>query len=259
MSRSLKWRQSVSGVPNFLERLLGAACLLSQMVELILKAATEVSILLARSFFMEFSMAVLALLALLRVLVRQILLNVASLSNTVSSLAQNKQSVKINKKGIEVFREYYPTNKEFITLECVWEGDKFVLLERVQKTDVKENYETIKDPNNGRTAIRYRSIQAFLREITDDGGDIEKMEVDHPDKEGSSLMKKDEDLSAGSPTPKEIEHQKQGNSIEMGDDLPVGASPGKGINPNATSSASPDATTSIPNSSSSRQVTFVSV
>ncbi|CAI0379954.1 unnamed protein product [Linum tenue] len=35
------------------------------------------------------------------------------------------------------------------------------------------------------------------------------MEVDHPDKEGSSLMKKDEDLSAGSPTQKEIEHQKQ--------------------------------------------------
>ncbi|CAI0380003.1 unnamed protein product [Linum tenue] len=102
--------------------------------------------------------------------------NVASLSNTVSSLAQNKQSVKINKKGIEVFREYYPMNKEFITLECVWEEDKFVLLEK---------------------------------KITDDGGDIEKMEVDHPDKEGSSLMKKDEDLSAGSPTPKEIEHQKQ--------------------------------------------------
>ncbi|CAI0379952.1 unnamed protein product [Linum tenue] len=40
MSRSLKWRQSVSGVPNFLERLLGAARLLSQMVEPILKAAT---------------------------------------------------------------------------------------------------------------------------------------------------------------------------------------------------------------------------
>ncbi|CAI0379953.1 unnamed protein product [Linum tenue] len=37
---SLKWRQSVSGVPNFLERLLGAARLLSQMVEPILKAAT---------------------------------------------------------------------------------------------------------------------------------------------------------------------------------------------------------------------------
>ncbi|CAI0379958.1 unnamed protein product [Linum tenue] len=111
---SLKWRQSVSGVPNFLERLLGAARLLSQ-----------------------------------------ILLNVASLSNTVSSLAQNKQSVKINKKGIDVGS---PT--------CVFQ-------------------------------------------ITDNGGDIEKMEVDHPDKEGSSLMKKDEDLSAGSPTQKEIEHQKQ--------------------------------------------------
>ncbi|CAI0437142.1 unnamed protein product [Linum tenue] len=244
---SLKWRQTDSGVPNFLERLLGAARLLSQ-----------VSILLARSFFMEFCLAVLALLARLRVLVQQILLDVVSLSNTVSSIAQNKQSVKVNQKGIEVFREYYPTNKEFTTLECVWKVDKFVLLERVQKTEVKEDEETIKDANNERKAIRYRSIKAFLREINDDDDDdVEKMEVEHPAKEDPSLVKKDEGLTAGSPIPKESEHQEQGDGIEMEDDFR--ASPGKGGVVNATSSSSPAAETSTPNSSSSRQVAFVSV
>ncbi|CAL1384568.1 unnamed protein product [Linum trigynum] len=254
---SLKWRQTDSGVPNFLERLLGAARILSQMVEPILKAATEVSILLARSFFMEFCLAVLALLARLRVLVQQILLDVVSLSNTVSSIAQNKQSVKVNQKGIEVFREYYPTNKEFTTLECVWKVDKFVLLERVQKTEVKEDEETIKDANNERKAIRYRSIKAFLREINDDDDDVEKMEVEHPVKEDPSLVKKDEGLTAGSPIPKESEHQEQRDGIEMEDDFR--ASPGKGGDVNATSSSSPAAETSTSNSSSSRQVAFVSV
>lgn len=48
---SLKWRKCDSGTPNFMERLLGAACLLSQIVEPMLKAATDISTLLARSFF----------------------------------------------------------------------------------------------------------------------------------------------------------------------------------------------------------------
>ncbi|CAN1789852.1 hypothetical protein LINPERHAP1_LOCUS18622 [Linum perenne] len=171
---SLKWSKSASGVPNFMERLVGAARLLSQMVEPILKAAMEVSVLLARSFFMEFSLAVLALLARLRVLVQQILLDVVSLSNTVSSISQNKQSVKINQKGIEVFREYYPSNKEFISLECVWKVDKFVLLERA---------------------------------IDDDDEDVEKMEEDQPKIECSSLMEKGEDLTVIPSTSNENEHQ----------------------------------------------------
>ncbi|CAN1242873.1 hypothetical protein LINPERPRIM_LOCUS5482 [Linum perenne] len=144
------------------------------MVEPILKAAMEVSVLLARSFFMEFSLAVLALLARLRVLVQQILLDVVSLSNTVSSISQNKQSVKINQKGIEVFREYYPSNKEFISLECVWKVDKFVLLERA---------------------------------IDDDDEDVEKMEEDQPKIECSSLMEKGEDLTVIPSTSNENEHQ----------------------------------------------------
>ncbi|CAN1789853.1 hypothetical protein LINPERHAP1_LOCUS18622 [Linum perenne] len=249
---SLKWSKSASGVPNFMERLVGAARLLSQMVEPILKAAMEVSVLLARSFFMEFSLAVLALLARLRVLVQQILLDVVSLSNTVSSISQNKQSVKINQKGIEVFREYYPSNKEFISLECVWKVDKFVLLERVHKSDVKEDEQSIREPNDGRKAIRYRSIQAFLR---DDDEDVEKMEEDQPKIECSSLMEKGEDLTVIPSTSNENEHQ---DCIQMRDVQQVGESPEKGGHLNATLSSSSDAKPSPPNLNS-RQVAFVSV
>ncbi|CAN1242872.1 hypothetical protein LINPERPRIM_LOCUS5482 [Linum perenne] len=248
---SLKWSKSASGVPNFMERLVGAARLLSQMVEPILKAAMEVSVLLARSFFMEFSLAVLALLARLRVLVQQILLDVVSLSNTVSSISQNKQSVKINQKGIEVFREYYPSNKEFISLECVWKVDKFVLLERVHKSDVKEDEQSIREPNDGRKAIRYRSIQAFLR----DDEDVEKMEEDQPKIECSSLMEKGEDLTVIPSTSNENEHQ---DCIQMRDVQQVGESPEKGGHLNATLSSSSDAKPSPPNLNS-RQVAFVSV
>ncbi|XP_065875613.1 uncharacterized protein [Euphorbia lathyris] len=97
-----------SHVPDFMERLLGAARLLSQMVEPMLKAATEISILLAQSFFMGFSLTILASLARLRVLVQQILLDFVSTFNMVSSLSQKKQSVKITQEGIEVFRDFYP-------------------------------------------------------------------------------------------------------------------------------------------------------
>ncbi|CAN0899953.1 hypothetical protein LINGRAHAP2_LOCUS20562 [Linum grandiflorum] len=245
---SLKWSKSASGVPNFMERLVGAARLLSQMVEPILKAATEVSVLLAQSFFMEFSLAVLALLARLRVLVQQILLEVVSLSNTVSSISRNKQSVKVNMKGIEVFREYYPTNREIISLECVWKVDKFVLLERVEESDVKEDEESIKNPNDGRKAIRYRSIQAFLRAIGDDDEDVETMEGDQPSKECASVMEKGEDLN---------EQQKEADCIQMreaADALQVGESPEKVSHVNSTSDGK-----ALPPNLNSRKVAFVSL
>ncbi|XP_042066588.1 uncharacterized protein LOC121809840 isoform X3 [Salvia splendens] len=67
----LKRRKTNSGKYNFLERLLGVTRLLSQIVEPLLKAAIEISMLLARSFFMKFSLVVLAVLARVRVLVQQ--------------------------------------------------------------------------------------------------------------------------------------------------------------------------------------------
>lgn len=160
---SLKRRKCDDGKHNFLERLLGAARLLSQMVEPMLKAATEVSTLLARSFFMGFSLTILALLARLRVLVQQILLDVVSVFNIVSSLSQKKHSVKINQEGIEVYREFYPVNEEYISLECVWNTDKFELLERSHTSEKErkegdlENDLPIRD-----SAVRYQSIESFL-------------------------------------------------------------------------------------------------
>ncbi|CAN0899954.1 hypothetical protein LINGRAHAP2_LOCUS20562 [Linum grandiflorum] len=197
---------------------------------------------------MEFSLAVLALLARLRVLVQQILLEVVSLSNTVSSISRNKQSVKVNMKGIEVFREYYPTNREIISLECVWKVDKFVLLERVEESDVKEDEESIKNPNDGRKAIRYRSIQAFLRAIGDDDEDVETMEGDQPSKECASVMEKGEDLN---------EQQKEADCIQMreaADALQVGESPEKVSHVNSTSDGK-----ALPPNLNSRKVAFVSL
>ncbi|XP_057445333.1 uncharacterized protein LOC130737543 isoform X6 [Lotus japonicus] len=99
---SLKRRKCYGEKHNFLERLLGAARLLSEMAEPILKAATEISVLFARSFFMGFSVTVMALLARLRVLVQQILLDVVSLFNMVSSLSRKKQSIKISHERVEI-------------------------------------------------------------------------------------------------------------------------------------------------------------
>ncbi|GMH13077.1 hypothetical protein Nepgr_014918 [Nepenthes gracilis] len=160
---SLKRRKCEAGKYNFLERLLGAARLLSQMTEPILKAATEISTLLARSFFMGFSLTILSLLARLRVLVQQLLLDVVVVFNEVSSLSQRKQSIKITQDGVDVFREYYPTMEEFLTLECVWKIDKFVLVEKCSmKRQEYGNQEVIDPP--GTPAIQYQSIEAFLGE-----------------------------------------------------------------------------------------------
>ncbi|CAH8280378.1 unnamed protein product, partial [Arabidopsis lyrata] len=102
---SLKLKKSDTGKPNILERLLGALHLLSQMTEPILKAASGISTLLARSFFIGFSVTFLALLARLRVLIQQILLDAVSVFNSVTSTSLKKQSVKIAQDGVEVFRD----------------------------------------------------------------------------------------------------------------------------------------------------------
>ncbi|KAL5164797.1 hypothetical protein HKD37_18G050046 [Glycine soja] len=67
---------------------------------------------------MGFSVTIMALLARLRVLIQQILLDVVSLFNMVSSLAIKKQSIKITDNGTEVFRDFYPVSDDFVTLKC---------------------------------------------------------------------------------------------------------------------------------------------
>ncbi|KAK7333573.1 hypothetical protein VNO80_30348 [Phaseolus coccineus] len=161
---SLKRRKCDGEKHNFMECLLGAARLLAEMVEPILKAASEVSVLFARSFFMGFSLTIMALLARLRVLVQQILLDVVSLFNMVSSLSITKQSAKIALDGIEVFRDFFPVSDDFVTLDCVWNSDKFTLHERKHKR--KKNQSQPEDSNENFSVqtsnVNYNSIESFL-------------------------------------------------------------------------------------------------
>lgn len=122
--------------------------------------------MLARSFFMGFSLTIMALLARLRVLVQQILLDVVTVFNVASSLSRKEQSVKLTQDGIEVFRDLYPTNEQqAVYLECVWEADKFVLIERINEPENKDQVMDVgEDLSRGASAIQYQSIETLLGE-----------------------------------------------------------------------------------------------
>lgn len=245
---SLKRRKCDDGKHNFLDRLLGAARLLSQMVEPMLKAATDISTLLARSFFMGFSLTILALLARLRVLVQQILLDVVSVFNTVSSLSQKKHSVKINQEGIEVYREFYPVNEEYITLECVWNTDKFELLERSHKSEKKskegdrENDLPIRD-----SAVWYQSIESFLG---DDELDPEKADAD---REGPIKITEDKTNLLASPSIESDDVNQVDSGMKVREISGTSATPGQ-----KTSSSSPSSNL-LKAKSGTKKVAFVSV
>ncbi|XP_061353534.1 uncharacterized protein LOC133298282 isoform X2 [Gastrolobium bilobum] len=193
---SLKRRKCNNEKHNFMERLLGAARLLAEMVEPILKAATEVSVLFAQSFFMGFSLTLMALLARLRVLVQQILLDVVSVFNMVSSLSKEKQSIRITHQGIEVFRELYPVRDDFIILECVWKSDKFILLEKKHK---RENESQGEDSGGNLSVqasdVNYNSIESILG---DDQLEPERVEADAAVKDSCHAKDMNTDLLTGS-------------------------------------------------------------
>lgn len=194
---SLKRRKCDYGTPNFMERLLGAARLLSMIVEPILKAACKISGLLARTFFKEFSLVVLASLGRLRVLTQQMLLDVVSTFNRVSSLSQKRQSVKIKKKGIEAFRECYPANKEIVILECEWMTDKFVLHERTRNSDTKgqdkgDGDEFIKPP-----ALQYSVMDSVLG-VDDSEFEKTNKEEETAGKATAQTKEDEKDVHAGS-------------------------------------------------------------
>ncbi|XP_054819350.1 uncharacterized protein LOC129318539 isoform X2 [Prosopis cineraria] len=179
---SLKRTKCNSGKYNFLERILGAARLLAKMVEPMLKAATMVSILFAQSFFTGFSIIIMVTLARLRVLIQQILLDVVTLFNIVSSISRKKQSIKIKQGGVEVFREYFPVSEDFVALECVWESDKFVLLEKECKN---ENASKSEDSGGNISAqapaINYRSIESCLGgriDVNDEPSQVKGVTID---------------------------------------------------------------------------------
>nr|CAB3453873.1 unnamed protein product [Digitaria exilis] len=94
---------------------------------------SQITFLLARSFFIDLCTAVFSLLARTRVLIQQMLLAVVSIYNKVTDLTDRKQAVKISIGGVQAFREYYPSMNDACTiLECVWVKDKFVLHEKIK-------------------------------------------------------------------------------------------------------------------------------
>lgn len=205
---SLKWRKCDVGKPNFIEQLHGIARLLSQMVEPMLKAACEISILLARSFFMGFSMTILSLLARLRVLVQQILLDVVSVFNIVSSISQKKQSVKLTHEGVEVFREFYPTHRDYIMLECIWQTDKFILLESTYKNDGSNSAGDRENASLGAPAIHYKSIDCSL----EDERDSVPQKAEMGKAVEQALLQVEEEVTGSTPNASVPSgHEKQGN------------------------------------------------
>ncbi|XP_030512849.1 uncharacterized protein LOC125314438 isoform X2 [Rhodamnia argentea] len=180
------------------------------MVETMLKAACEISVLLARSFFMGFSLTILSLLAHLRVLVQQILLDVVSVFNIVSSISQKKQSVKLTHEGVEVFREFHPTHQDYIMLECIWKTDKFVLLESTYKNEESNSAGDRENTSVGAPAIHYRSIDCFLE---DECNSVpQKAEMRKAVEQG--LLRVEEDGTGSTPNASVPSgHEKQGNVL----------------------------------------------
>ncbi|GAU20895.1 hypothetical protein TSUD_120870, partial [Trifolium subterraneum] len=151
---------------------------------------SEISVLFARSFFMGLSVTIMALLARLRVLVQQILLDLVYLFNTVSSLSKKKQSVKITHDGIEVFREFYPISDDdddYITLECVWKSEKYILRERKHK---RENESQGEDSGENLSVqpsgVNYNTIDSILG---DDQLDPERGDADAAAEQDHSHVK----------------------------------------------------------------------
>ncbi|XP_019152305.1 PREDICTED: uncharacterized protein LOC109149113 [Ipomoea nil] len=220
---SLKKRRTDSNKHNFLDRLLGVAHLLSQMAEPMLKAATQVSTLLARSFFMGFSLTVLALLARIRVLVQQMLLDVVCVFNCISSLSQKEQAVRLTQERFEVFREYYPAKQQPATfLECIWETDKYRLTERKGASEVENQEKKTKEDAAciETSKIQYQSVEIFLGEDECDNTVPDEVNVER----SSSLNKKDKSSSPLSPIPESNDDETQ---VPPGSDIAV--SPDKSI------------------------------
>nr|GMC52511.1 uncharacterized protein LOC109181972 [Ipomoea batatas]GMC54630.1 uncharacterized protein LOC109181972 [Ipomoea batatas] len=246
-----KKRRTDSNKHNFLDRLLGVAHLLSQMAEPILKAATQVSTLLARSFFMGFSLTVLALLARIRVLVQQMLLDVVFVFNRVSSLSQKEQAVRLTQERFEVFREYYPAKQQQPTfLECIWETDKYRLIERKGGSEVENQEKKIKEDAAciETSKIQYQSVEIFLGE-----DECDKIVPDEVNVERSSSLNEKDNSSLLSPIPESNDDETQ---VPRGSDIAV--SPDKSIVSTGSGMLKSDAEVKI-TAKAKRNVAFVSV
>ncbi|XVE89048.1 hypothetical protein DITRI_Ditri19aG0118700 [Diplodiscus trichospermus] len=249
---SLKRKKDVRK-PNFMERLLGASRLLSQIVEPMLRAATGISTLLAQSFFMGFSLTVLALLARLRALVQQILLDIVPVFNTVTSLSQKKHSVKIADKGIEMYREFFPKKQDYVTLECVWDTDKFVLVEKTNKSEIELQGDDGGEVSVRDNAVLYQTIESFLEDDEPTTEKVDAERLDHMEDSTGNLL--------ADPLIKDEDEKKVENLAEKLDTDAITETPGKNVFQahllaDTGTSASSD---SLKVFSNARKVAFVSV
>lgn len=64
---------------------------------------------------------------------------------------------------MQVFREFFPTKDEYVTLECVWESDKFVLLERTHKSEISSHDGDLEENFSIQAAsVQYQRLNSFL-------------------------------------------------------------------------------------------------
>ncbi|KAL6539333.1 hypothetical protein OROHE_011104 [Orobanche hederae] len=94
----------------------------------------------------------------------EMLLDAVLLYNAVSSISRREQTVKLNQEGFEVFREYYPAKEEdSIVLECIWQRDKYVLVERKHKYEANsQERDVMADVPLTASKIQYENIEVLL-------------------------------------------------------------------------------------------------
>lgn len=62
----------------------------------------------------------------------------------------------------QVYREFYPEIEGFVTLECEWRIDKFVLLERTNKSEIRDPEGDGQDASVRDSSVQYNSLESFL-------------------------------------------------------------------------------------------------
>ncbi|KAL6507180.1 hypothetical protein OROHE_022079 [Orobanche hederae] len=81
-----------------------------------------------------------------------------------SDFPAEEQTVKLNQEGFEVFREYYPAKEEdSIVIECIWQRDKYVLVERKHKYEANsQERDVMADVPLTASKIQYENIEVLL-------------------------------------------------------------------------------------------------
>ena len=64
---------------------------------------------------------------------------------------------------MQVFREYYPIKEQFISLECIWQTDKYILVEKMNESESKtQGKDGREDVSQGASPVQYQSIEVLL-------------------------------------------------------------------------------------------------